>query len=84
MDSDTALIRRIFLRRGMPVDPFTLMEIATLVKQIDRPRAGVSREMIYESAVEHLAGYLERLKVDHPGEEARTLIDAILEERSKR
>ena len=84
MDSDTALIRRVFLRRGMPVDPFTLMEIATLVKQIDRPRAGISRQMIYESAVEHLAGYLERLKVDRPGDEARMIIDAILEEKSRR
>ncbi len=83
MDSDTALIRRVFLRRGMPVDPFTLMEIYTLVRQIDRPRAGMSKEMVYESAVEHLAEYLERLKVDEPRIEARILIDLILEERSK-
>ena len=70
MDRLVTLLRRSLLRRNAGIDPFTIMEIATLLRPAIAGRGDV------ESAVQALASALERAYVD----DARRVAVEVVEE----
>ncbi len=80
---ETAL-RRAMQAMGAFTDPFTLMEIATLLRRL--AYSGPSSvedekgELLLESAISHLAQVFERASVERPTETARAVIQAALRE----
>jgi hypothetical protein len=79
-----AALRRAMQARGAFTDPFTLMEIATLLRRIARegPESVADRRgsLEFESAVDYLAKVFERASVEKPLETARAVIEAALRE----
>lgn len=76
MDKLTYVIRRTLMRHGVSVDPFSLMELATLIKPALR---GGGRQASIESAVEFLAGLLERSYVEEAGRVAESVVREVVE-----
>lgn len=78
MDKLTGVIRKALQRRGVSIDPFSIMELATILKPA--LREGRPPGSSVESAVEFLSGILERSYVDNPGLVAGEIVREIVEQ----
>ncbi|MEB3851941.1 MAG: hypothetical protein LRS49_05135 [Desulfurococcales archaeon] len=79
-----AALRRSMQRRGVFTDPFTLMEVATLLRRLAEGGPGsVEGEkgsLILESTISHLALVFEKINVERPREKAEAVVlDALRE-----
>ncbi len=77
MDRLTSAIRRALQRRGVSIDPFSIMELATILKPALKDRSSPGSSV--ESAVEFLAGILERSYVDNPSHVAGEIVKEVVE-----
>lgn len=78
LDALISVIRRVLVKHGASIDPFSVMELATLLRPALRGegRGGGS----LESAVEFLAGILESTHVPDAGRVAERVVAEILEQ----
>ncbi len=75
MDRLTGAIRRALQRRGVSIDPFSIMELATILK----PALKSGGSSSVESAVEFLAGILQRSYVDDADYVAGEVVREVVE-----
>lgn len=79
-----AALRRAMQASGAFTDPFTLMEIATILKPLARggPKSIESEggRLVLESAVSHLAMVFDKINVDNPRGTAERIVMAALRE----
>jgi len=77
----TTIIRNEALKINAPIDPFSLIELYTLLKPLiglDPETARSIRDLEYMSVVEYLASSFKRLGVEEPESTAEELIGRVL------
>lgn len=75
MDRVTSVIRRALQRHGVSIDPFSIMELATILKPTLKGGGSSSTE----SAMEFLAGILQRSHVDDADYIASEVVREVVE-----
>ena len=73
MSRMTHVIRRALIRNRVSLDPFTIMEVETLLAPAIRGQGGV------EAAVEYVKTIFAKSYVDNPEDVARKVIEEVVE-----
>ncbi len=76
----TAIIRRVIVELGLTLDPFTLLELATMMQPLIKEPAN---KYALESARQTLIPTLRRLGVENPEETAERIVVEVAERCSK-
>ncbi len=84
VDPLEAALRRAMQLEGAFTDPFTLMEVATILRPLVREGPGYLEsdrgKLVLESAVSHLAFILDKINVENPRAKAEIIVKRALEE----
>ena len=73
----TGIIRRVLMKAGLPLDPYTVLELATMLQPLLRDS---SNPYAWRSAVDVLEPVVRKMGVDDPREAASRVLRGVLRE----